>query len=102
MAGYRGEFKNNYATLSQKLGVRVSVIKDEFQKAKRRKKEIEKERAYDPIERQQRESIREAGARIEINGEPAADLFAHVGMALPVQGEDGEDLDAEAEKEAAE
>ncbi len=90
MAGYRGEFAAAYTAASTKLGVRQNVIKDEFNRAKRRKKEIEKEKAYDPIEREQRQMIRAATTDLSLKGTPMGDLFAGI-MAGGADSNAGED-----------
>ncbi len=104
MAGYRGDFKAAYENHSKGLGIRQNVLKEEFRRALAIKKQVEKEKAYDPIERAQREAIRAATANSKESwgGTPLGDLFAGV-MAAPADGDGEEVVETEAEeKEAAE
>lgn len=94
MAGYRTDFKNAYAAHAEKLNIRVSVLKDEFRRANAMRKQIEKEKAYDDIERQQRETLRAATLNMQLNGAPLFEWFNGT-MAAPSEGRDLDDDDAE-------
>lgn len=75
MAGYRGDFKSSYDTHAKTLGIRQNVLRDEFRRALRNKRDAEKERGFDPVERQQREMLRAATSDLELDGTPMGDWF---------------------------
>jgi hypothetical protein len=92
MAGYRGDFAAAYEQGAEKLNIRESVLKSEFRRALTVKRQLEKEKAYDPIERDQRETLRASTAHLVINGQMAFDWFQG-GMAAPDETGDTADMD---------
>lgn len=98
MAGWKGDLAASYEKHAKALNIRQSVLKDEFKRAAATRKQIEKEKAYDPIEREQREMLRAATSGMSLNGTPMGDWFAGK-LATPNSdidddgevGEDGED-----------
>lgn len=98
--GYKTDIGNSLEAHAKTLGIRQSVLKDEIDKAWKRKKAIEKEKAYDPIERDQRQAIRDAMEKSDESwlGTPYGDLFSGV-MAEPEGGGDEEEAEPEETEE---
>jgi hypothetical protein len=96
--GYRVDFKNLYDEASKGLGIKAAIIKEEFRRMLRRKKEEAKERELAEAERDQIEAFRAAFDGTEFGAWAAGELAKG---AAPEQKKPGSD-EEQAERENAE